>query len=195
MTSSHFEKMNSPQKEFLMAIGECLTTWATVELYLSMLFSQITGMKNLIGFAVWDSVISFEAKLNALNAAFNIAIQDDDLKSIWGELGNRISKKHKKRNEIVHSTLVNVDNVSKLVPYFVIGKQAKNGLSPKEIVERTQSFQELAAAIYWFIQRAAFLKEGVPKVPLQAPDLILRLQTKVAQTHAKTLPPLQSSKD
>lgn len=168
------------EEEIQQAIGECMLAWSEIEIQLCQIFGHL--IEEETAYTVWDSVISFEAKLNSLSSVLYLKLKNEELLRIWPKLARRISKKAKKRNEIAHAALAenNQDQWTKmvLVPYLSFIKLEKqNYLTAKEIRERTASFHELMNCLNWFLFAAFPSETPSGQVRLQqVPDLILRFR-------------------
>jgi len=185
--------LNHEENEIALALGRCLLSWSNVEMYLCLLFEEILEAPPGRAFMIFDSVISFEAKLKTVDTVFTYIIQDETLLAVWGKLFKRISKKSRLRSEIAHASTGN-ENGGKivLVPYYSFIKLRK-GLSPADINQRKASFEELIQAIRWLHLQVRLQKNKLVTVKLQTPDLIRRWLDQIDQTDAENKQPAPPS--
>jgi hypothetical protein len=169
------------QRKILMeSLGDALTAWANVEMFLRMAFEDLVETKPGVAELIWDSVISFEAKIKALNAVYNHLVKDAELLLIWKKLVNKIIAASKKRNEMVHSTLVLLgrDERACIIPYYSsVNRNQRHRLFHTDVAERALRFRQIVDAIIWIMARTLDPDRDSKPIDLEeAPDLILRLQ-------------------
>lgn len=171
-------------------------TWAMVERDIALLYCECMGAGVGLGSgksfglhaAIFDSVISIDARLDMISAAlkwrsgilFDSTISSPDYVIEWKSLRGKIRKKYDKRNEIAHSDIIQrgMDNGSQLVrlapfPTFT-NTTFKTLLSLAELREREKIFSKLACDIVTFIDRIRALPKQPPislkPLPNNRPD-------------------------
>ncbi len=163
-----------------MAVGECLMTWAMVERDLSLVYNDClnstTGPITNIGIhvAVFDAVISIDARMGMIAAAINWKANSEEiaanpfieLKTEWEHIRKRVRKGYNKRNEVAHSDIIqwaddNGVQVVRLAPFptFTNGTFIIR-LSHKELMERKSSFEVMARELMKFSDR---IREAQPR--------------------------------
>jgi hypothetical protein len=183
---SSSEELNQQVEAVHSAIGHCLMRWAMVEAFMNVLFVKLVDGSPNVAAVVWDSVVSFEAKLKALTNVVYYVVQDEALREIWKKLGARLSEKHKKRNEIVHANVVNMDEKRVvLIPFWSPWSKGKTELQEKELLERADSFKELSEAVQWFNSFLMFLDVPGAKSQIPIPDLIHQFRQTIDQKRAE----------
>jgi hypothetical protein len=182
----------------LLAVGNCLMAWASVEhsiheLFVSQLVRQSRNKQRfVIARGVWSEVISFEARLRMTTAAINGSLYKLEerrylvAKGDWKLLSNYTGTMSKLRNEIAHGTMVNIDSKEmKIVPYMT-NIPIKEGISIQEVLDRTQLFIELDRTISRYHSDLSLLWQ--PRIrrlvskQLPTPDLLLRLRDQAARS-------------
>lgn len=112
----------------LLRVGECLAVWSQVEHSLRNLFVAIMEGDMSRTLTAFAAVISFETRLQMVNALIERDV-DDAFRTSWNALSNKLSDLHKRRHRVAHFTII-YDATSErhhLHPFFSIGKakQAK----------------------------------------------------------------------
>ncbi|MEZ0260952.1 MAG: hypothetical protein ACAH80_08080 [Alphaproteobacteria bacterium] len=182
--------MNPKLKELKLLLAEGMHQWSLLELALSHLFASQVGTKHPLAYIIWDSVISFDAKLSCLNAVLNFNLKDDDLKALWGRLGDRIQKANSLRNQLAHSGYLSNSKDVYLVPYLSVAaivtkpKEIKR-LKENDLKIREETFKALVSATQWFSIVANPGSQPDSKDVLKAPDLITELRGLIFQTPVK----------
>jgi hypothetical protein len=182
----------------LLAVGNCLMAWATLEQTLCHLFvSQVVRQSRnkqrfVIAKGIWSEIISFEARLRMTTAAINGSLFKLEerryltAKNDWKLLSNYVARMSSLRNEIAHGTLMNFDSKEmKIVPYATT-IPFKNGISIQEVFDRSQLFNELESAVSRFTSDLSLLWQPrirrIVSKQLPIPDLLLRLRDQAARS-------------
>ncbi len=179
------------QEEQLKAlVGECLHSWSLVELSLSHLFVEHLNAKRPLGYVVWDTIISFDAKFKSLNAILCHNIEDEELRLIWAKLVDRVSKGARQRNELAHSGYMGNSHETSLVPYlsmyqFINDPKNIKRLNVNNLKHRNTLFLAMNKALQWFA--TCSLSAPDTKDVLSAPDLIKELRKLIAQSREESL--------
>jgi hypothetical protein len=163
--------------------AELMFQWAEVEQFLSILFHE--ALKEDYAFDLWHSIISFQAKMKALNAIMSIKLEGNEEKKVWKSLVDTVSKEVAKRNQVAHATLINNNKASYLSPYFSLnpGKQEIK-LTAEDLRIRKLFLSDIRDAVSWFISKfnTLGLYEGDLNVPNNSiiipPKLIRQFQKK-----------------
>lgn len=182
-----------------LAIGTCLMSWANVEQVLHEIFVQrlVRQSRNknrwVIARSIWSVIISFEARLRMVDAAFNSDIHGrksrryERLRTDWRLLYNYASSMSKLRNEIAHGTVMVFDDnktkETKVAPYATT-IPFRGGISIVDVYNRAKLFTELAQTFDRLEASSARWKAGPRRYVLirePTPDLILRLRKQKAQ--------------
>lgn len=165
-------------------MADCVIAWAQVEIAMSTLFSVILETDDKLSYIIWDSIRSFESKLEALTNNVSYRIKDETIKRVWPKLAGKISKYAKKRNEIAHSCLTYCDGKYYLTPYFSIGRIQENQavfFTIDDLDKRILMFYELEEALSWVLLLAMREKKGSEEPLPPMPCLINRFQNLSAQ--------------
>jgi hypothetical protein len=152
--------------ELYQAIGEATTAWARVEDHLGTLFTYfvagtaIHGAGALAATAAFHAVINFNSKLAMTHCAAQWAIFGPFLKP-WQTLQNKLRRKAKLRNDIVHFSLIRSGSFPggsmryylspslQDVTVHLSGKDPPR-LNVVDIRQRAQSFRQLAKELQDF---------------------------------------------
>jgi hypothetical protein len=85
---------HSYRKEFMAAIGEAISHWSIVDLYLSNIIRKQIDSRNAEAFGSAISIITnMRAKLDMADAALRINIKDQTVLDRWGKLQRKYWKK------------------------------------------------------------------------------------------------------
>ncbi len=174
------DKELQQEAEIKSAIGEATLAWSHVEMQLCEILQNF--MEPAVAVSTWDSIISFNARLNTVSNVVTLKIEDSEYLSLWGKLARKANRLSSLRNEVAHSTLLHGEKEGVLlVPYFSYLKiENQKKLTAKEILELSMSFLDLSHALMWF-QYTLFPVED-QDIQRQAtepvPDLIIRFQKK-----------------
>lgn len=177
-------------------MANCLFSWSTLEIHLSGIFSGIVNTEEAVAFHIWDSVISFEAKLKCLTSVIEVVVKDKELLQIWAKLANKISDSAKRRNQIAHSGFLGKEfkygHRAVLIPYLSIGlhdhpkeRQNPQYLVSEDLEQLSSAFGELVSACFWFRAMTDRTERPLPESARQAPDLIIQIQNSIAQNPVK----------
>lgn len=135
------------QNELQLLLSDCIQIWSLVEMELSQLFSlQLRTKPPRIAYIIWDSVISFEAKLKCLDAVLSFSLKNEkknEILNIWKKLGEKVRQYARLRNELAHSGhLIEGERVY-IVPYLSMEKlmdEKTKKLDAKDLEERKKNF-------------------------------------------------------
>ena len=184
------------RRRLVYEVGNCIMSWAGVEHSLCLLFMSLMKLPIENAVAIWDSIVSLEAKLSMLNVVVRQNTTDTDILPIWDKIFVRISKKYRKRHEIAHGCIMVInDERIVFVPYGTmtsIFDSAGRRLSADQIAQRNKSFHELGRAIEWITTSVPLRRDNAVAALPEAPDLVRQLQTLIAQTPVGMPPPPQS---
>lgn len=169
--------------ELYQAIGEATTAWANVEGCLGLIFiGMVAGnameisnvSRNIAARAAFHAIVNFNSKLAATNAAARwfLATQAG-WPERWNALYNRTKRQTKRRNDIVHFSLIRGGPIpfgpfeDYLAP-SLYGTHHLAGIEPPrlrraDIQSRTASFRRLADDLLAF----AVTIDAVPSERLQ----------------------------
>ena len=165
------------------AVGECLMTWAMVERDISILYCECFGDSHKAGagihFAVFDSVISIDARMAMIAAAlkWNAALDVAPINPFtaflaeWEILRKTIRKKYNKRNEVAHSDIIQYPGsdgaqVVELAPFPTFTNSAfQTKLSHRQLMERKNAFAALAREIVEFSDSIRAAQALLPRSP------------------------------
>jgi hypothetical protein len=164
------------------AVGECIMTWATVEIGLTVLYCECIGSgigaKDFwLHASIFDSVISIDARLKMISTSlewnggrfFHQAKPAPEYLKEWTKLRDNIRKKYDKRNEIAHSDLTQrgMEDGSQLVrlaafPTLTNGAVVKRKtlLNLNELYQRKAQFENLSGDIIRFRDRVSAASKG-----------------------------------
>lgn len=148
---------NESQELMLMA-GKCLAAWSGVEMSLRELFVRLNGISDMTSplAAAFDSVQSFEVRLNMLNTLIRADHGTDDgkFRPAWNALHNALSRNKRRRAEVAHFAIVKTIGVNQtendvkfeLQPFFTLSSftigQPKR-LSAQMLCAREEAFKTL----------------------------------------------------
>jgi hypothetical protein len=102
---AEFDDLQARRMRFYAQIGQCVTTYQSVEDYLPELFAAALGGGDKKALAIFAVVRSLEAKLDIITAA--LVDRDEQYRKRWAELIRRIGAAASARNQIAHATPVN----------------------------------------------------------------------------------------
>lgn len=151
--------------------------WALTESMLTRLFHQGARTGPVIADAIWSAVVSFDGKMSILHNVLVLRLEGKPLVDDWQLLHVYTRKLSKRRNEVAHATLLNVENrTAMLEPFFVLTKE-KPRLSVADVEKRRNDFSELSNSLWWLLNQII----GQPALPTTSlppiPDLLLRLRS------------------
>lgn len=194
----NLEDIDSDIKE---AVADCIIAWAQVETSLCFIFTRIVSDEVLVGGKLWDSIVNFRDKLSAIDNMMMIVADDNYMKphlADWRKISEKISKKSKKRNEIAHAAVTEIDGKMVLIPYLSIIEISHHDLvfyTANEIRERAESFINLKNEIDRFYVTYFFDKELLPKPLALDRGPLMEIRVRVAQNPEETAPPDQASEE
>ena len=170
------------QREIILhAIGECIPTWAMVERGLTVLYCECVGSPvgspNLwLHAAVFDSVISIDARLQMVETALELRSgviltsprqMSPQYLLDWGALRKKIRKKYDKRNEVAHSDISQRGTVVRLLAFPTLTTGALDGnqklLNLDQLRDRRQMFERLSGEIVQFRDQ---VRAALPPLPI-----------------------------
>jgi hypothetical protein len=150
------------RQELYQSMGEAITAWVAVEDQLANLFAYfIAGdAQSLTAKAAFHAVISFSTKRSMMEDAAEVRISGDHLKR-WKTLSNRVGRKSKKRNDIVHFAIIREGPFPAGPFSFYLSPSLQNvaarmraeeppRIGLKDIRQRAQSFRVLASDLGMF---------------------------------------------
>lgn len=170
------------QRRLHQATGECLLAWAMVEFNLAQIFRMCSGIHWVTADNIWSSVLSFDSKMSVLHNVLLALEPDRPDNSDWVLLHDHTRAMARRRNEVAHATMVNVEGKTPMLePFFVISKERPR-ISVTDVEERTFLFKELAQTLGWYrLVREDSLPEQHRQFVSQVPDLLLRLRSAARQ--------------
>ena len=154
------------RNEFILSYTRCLFRWTDIEQELCRLFMKLVrSADERVSSTVFFSVVSFEAKLDMIDAAAQFALSETALRDEWFKLSNKASKRARKRNAIVHCQLIVQSGEypnwefrlrPNLLDYrkILAETRGKDWFNAAELNRQTESFEGLAAKIHEFNERA-----------------------------------------
>ena len=183
---------NQPSKfQILMAqVGATLHAWNQVESAMGLVFLATSGISNFLkAGSIFDSVISFEARIAVLDAAVT---HDEKLsadeKEVWLCLSAKLRKLYKKRHEVAHFSLLSEDmrDGERILPYFTWNKHARNStkhLTLAQLAERSAKFTAASEAVTWqsTLRRQKDLPPRANEPPTPTPQMILHIRELLAR--------------
>lgn len=208
MTNRPRLTFSSPEEDdnnLRQQLGSCIAAWSDLEGFMSFLFADVIKTEPKIAYNIWDSVISFEAKLKCLTSVISVSVKNKQVSLIWPKIFLAIQESSKKRNQIAHSGIIGlVDkgiNRVVLVPYLSAGlmdyptkKRNAKFLTTEDLEKIEDEFRELCSSVFWIkkvINRGRkYSKADRSKIP----SLIRKIQTKDSQMPVKKQRRPQSSR-
>ncbi|MGE3757734.1 MAG: hypothetical protein AB7H97_08260 [Pseudobdellovibrionaceae bacterium] len=177
--------LDARQIRLTRAVGNCIMAWGGIELHLALTFEKLLASPPYVANTVWDSVVSFDAKMKALNSVMELRISDPELRAIWKKLLKKIQKKAGKRNEIAHCTLVIKDNEdATIVPYYSFAKD-RPYLKAEDLEARWLTFNDYKEATRWLLAAVMVeLSGGRRPEHMPVPEVIRRIQESIEQERA-----------
>jgi hypothetical protein len=153
------------RQDLYQAIGEATTAWARVEDEVAALFtffvagnaSGLAGLSSMAATAAFHAVINFNSRLAMTDRAADWSIFGRN-RQRWQTISNRLGRQSKKRNNIVHFSLIRSGPIPggpfryylspslQNVTIHLSGKDPPR-LSAADIRRRAESFRELAKAV------------------------------------------------
>lgn len=184
------------QAELQHLVGDCIHNWTLVEIQLSTLFAAHLQAKDHLSYVVWDSVVSFKAKLNCLDLVLTYCLKDSEIKEIWARLHSKISSAYQQRNELAHSGYITNSHTTSLVPYLSITEMITNSKNLKRLCAndlkcRSTLFKDLSSSLQWF--GTISLSAPDTKYHIRAPRLITEICNLIAQKNKEPTSQPQSS--
>lgn len=153
---------------YFLTIGEALYVWNEMETHLCVLVAKLLGPADFKATQVVMHCVRFPEKLRIASELVEFRVADSELKRRWRLLSKRLGNGMKKRNNLVHWTLIpygptqdrglyrNViftpsatdpRNLKEIIPGELPFKES---LKPDEIVEFTKEFMSLSADVFRF---------------------------------------------
>lgn len=178
--------MADSKNDLLLAAGNALHAWSGVELALAWLFEILSDINNQgKSHAIFDAIVSFDARLNVVDAVMTMETISDLDREVWNKLVARLEKKYKKRHEIAHFNISSNASGISLSPFLTQGtilRGEKRSLSTAEINERAVSFNGLRLALTWIVLHAIKRRHPGAGIPMPEPPLIAQLRALAVQT-------------
>lgn len=200
------------QQRALLArlVGECLLAWSMIEFELHEMFvSQLcfrshNKRKYSVARFVWGAVISFEARIDMVDASIRGNLWGDKSRraknhaSDWRLIKNYIIKLSKLRNEIAHGTIANFDNQEmKISPYFTV-MPPRPPIPIGEVADRIKMFAELKKTLDWlslyYAPRMRRETRRALSANMTTPDLVRKLRDQAAQSRGQKKKPRRPSR-
>ncbi len=150
------------QLEFMETLAAAITQWQPVEMSLFGVFSALLGPAHYaIASAAFHAIINFNTRLAVVDAAAHVALAGKPELAEWTTLHNRMNKRSKKRNELVHFMILWQDGeegeetpIALLRPsIFDINADPNRAYDVKQIGEIRASFGVLAHDLGQFAGR------------------------------------------
>jgi hypothetical protein len=177
------ESLEQQRHNLTHAIGECILAWAKVEQTIACIFGCTLLSELFHVTRIFDSVISFDARRNMVEASLDVLAEQEDSKltrdhlSKWKKLSDKSRKAYVKRNEIAHCDLKELTSQNKVVAVELLGfstltrdfLQAPT-LDLKQLRERRNSFIDLANELWDFLEELERLVKLPPESPSQSPN-------------------------
>lgn len=93
--------------DFMVTYAKGHLTWQLVEQALFMAFSTLVNTKRNapIPSAIYHTLISFNSKVEVIDACLQVAYKDDPRLIEWADLQKKLLRSAKHRNRLAHSTL------------------------------------------------------------------------------------------
>jgi len=142
------------------AIGNALDAWSRVEHSLESLFVALTSADVWDAHLIMASIVSFDARLKICNTLMGRHRKNFKTVERWDALYNKLDRKYRKRSELAHGSVVQLNDKTVWIPYYSTGQSMREmvlkppeevGLPPhlstKEIEERALGFRKLAGAL------------------------------------------------
>ena len=152
--------MSNKPDELLEALATAITQWQHVEMELYQIFERLLQCpKAEVTSGAFHAVINFSTRLGMTHAAAHIALRGTPHLATWKNLHNRMTRRVKRRNELVHFILLHDARdpkrgpVSKLQPsIFDVNARSKGPkeYTCKDIIEISLSFGQLAKDLWDF---------------------------------------------
>ena len=197
----------SQRDKLLVSVGDCLHSWAFVELELSNLYMILHGIKrNEFSHptrAAFEAVISLEVRLHMMCAyvAADISIKEDYFPHIKA-LSTQVFKLYKKRHEVAHFMVVSRNRKAgptvMIRPFFTVNAwnaQSGSELDVAQITERTQRFGQLVQCVKRHVQHVGALRKLPPEYYVQAGDIAFPPLEKAFLSPVSPAPPLPASEE
>jgi hypothetical protein len=154
--------LKSDAMKVYAAVGQALCTWASAESALTLIFYTLAGNKTRQqAAAIMDSIISFDTRIDVLDALYTLKNASEEDAEIWRKLIARCRKLYKKRHKLAHFRLIVTQtktgrNIPEIAPFFSY-ENWLNGkllsLSLAEIEQLNAQFDELHDALLWILER------------------------------------------
>lgn len=183
-----FEYISDPEDEqkLKIALANCILAWSLIEMSLSSLFSYLVDSRPSLSLIIWDSVISFDAKMKCLTAVAKETVKDEKSLAVFSKLSKKNISAVRIRNKIAHSGMIGGKRKGKsmafLAPYlsipYLMSKQ-KEKLSADDLVNICKNFEELEKANRWFCK--SIIPDFLEEHPEPPPDLICQIQKSIGQ--------------
>jgi hypothetical protein len=176
----------------LMAhVGSALHAWNQVESGMGLLFTVANTAAEMPKWgAIFDAVVSFEARIAVLDATVAHGLNfSDEEREIWPLLSTRIRKLYKKRHEIAHFSIAHPDDLvsgARISPYFTwnkVSNKTERYLTKADLKVREDRFSQAALAVAWLSERVRWRRnpEGAYRPQLAEPPLVSHLRELLAQ--------------
>ena len=179
-------------EKLFSAIAVALMKWTRVELNVNLVFGLLCRIPDnrRVG-AITDGIVSFPIRLSLCDRLLALEGLPELETEMWTRLSAKISKHYKKRHEIAHFNILASPRAGGLAepmlsPFFSYEKwmtQTAKYLSLDQVIERGETFEELASAVHWFLTLIAhgMLPEKCPKPSSEEPLLIPRIRASAVQ--------------
>lgn len=146
--------------DFLKTFASTLLAWQFVENNLFLVFNFLVGHKKpAVLSAVYHSISSLKLRLDIVDAAAAVVLEDTPYLKEWKKLPERIRRNSKKRNYLAHFTLVShTDGKGEtkvlLKPSIFrinVSVEHDNGYDTRQLNEWRKSFDSLADDLRKFL--------------------------------------------
>lgn len=213
------------KSELSVAVTDALINWTFVEIQLAQLFAIVSDIQdagtlalNRKAHAIFDAIISFDARLAVVDAL----MAEEGLSPLetetWAKLSSRLGKLYKRRHSLAHFTFSAIighePNKSPphdhdgwdwgLAPFFTMGSMMRGTstrLTIEQVRERDLHFHEAHRSLDYMTQKARERRGRQLSNPMPEPPLVARLRALASQSleerqkQQKSSPPRSETED
>lgn len=193
------DRLEAARNQLATAIGHALSEWTKVEMSMTYVFTSVMDTSSIPvtqGLILWaneepgrrmahtviNAIIGFDARADVITATIAESDLASELKAFWPAIAQRLKKKYKKRHEIAHFMISNIEQedgswVAMVTPFATsVGSYSEKRLSANDVIIRKDTFRELGETLAWFRSQVECQRGRNTAPLLPEPPLVQRVR-------------------
>ncbi|MEM6851898.1 MAG: hypothetical protein AAF527_09225 [Pseudomonadota bacterium] len=179
-------EMRSRSEELVAAIGRSMVAWAHVENCLTHIFRNIGFAEPEHADKKLSQEHSFRARLRLIDDKLKEHLPKE-LKPDWAILCESISTLAKKRNQVAHSTLLNIDGKEPGLKPFWLVSISNPTLYIDDLRSFIEEFRDMGTSLVWFQDEICAQIEGKPSYSYPPKHMLALRQQALSKTEEDTV--------